>query len=82
MYRVRVNPRSLWDAIARQNISQNELARRLGITSGYMSQLVCGTRCPSPRLRRRMLEQLDHLNFDDLFTIIVDGSDGNGNQCE
>jgi transcriptional regulator with XRE-family HTH domain len=61
--------------IARQNISQNELARRLGITSGYMSQLVCGTRCPSPRLRRKMLEYLDSLNFDDLF-VIVDGNDG------
>ena len=75
MYRVRVNPRTLWDVIARQNISQNELARRLGITSGYMSQLVCGTRCPSPRLRRKMLGHLDSLTFDDLF-IVVDGNDG------
>ncbi|MCL0057741.1 helix-turn-helix domain-containing protein [Dehalococcoidales bacterium] len=69
MLRVRVNSKTLWDAIARQNISQNELARRLGITSGYMSQLVCGTRCPSPRLRRNMLELLDSLTFDDLFII-------------
>ena len=75
LYRVRVNPRTLWDVIARQNISQNELARRLGITSGYMSQLVCGTRCPSPRLRRKMLGHLDSLTFDDLF-IVVDGNDG------
>jgi transcriptional regulator with XRE-family HTH domain len=75
LYRVQVNSKSLWDTIARQNISQNELARRLGITSGYMSQLVCGTRCPSPRLRRKMLEHLDSLSFDDLF-IVIDGNDG------
>ena len=77
MYRVRINSKTLWDAIARHNMSQNEFARRLGITSGYMSQLVCGTRCPSPRLRRKMLEHLNPLNFEELF-IVVDGNDGVG----
>jgi transcriptional regulator with XRE-family HTH domain len=69
LVKVRINPKPLWDAIARQNISQNELANRLGVSSGYMSQLVCGTRCPSPRLRRKMLEVLSPLTFDDLFTV-------------
>lgn len=80
MYRVRVNPKTLWDAIARHNMSQNEFARRLEITSGYMSQLVCGTRCPSPQLRRKMLEQLNPLTFDELF-IVIDGNDGDGSKA-
>lgn len=69
LLKVRVNAKALWDAIARQNITQNELASRLGVSSGYMSQLVCGTRCPSPNLRRRMLELLTPLTFDDLFIV-------------
>ena len=64
-----MNPKAFWGAVARQNVSQNELAVKLGISSGYMSQLVCGTRCPSPRLRRRMLDFLGPLTFDDLFIV-------------
>ena len=54
--------------MARQNISQNELAKRLGITSGYMSQLVCGTRYPSPKVRQKILDVLG-IDFDDVFII-------------
>lgn len=75
MLKVRVNAKALWGAIARQNITQNELARRLGVSSSYISQLVCGTRCPSPNLRRRMLELLPPLTVDDLF-IVEDRSGG------
>jgi transcriptional regulator with XRE-family HTH domain len=67
MIRFKVNSKALWDAMARQNLSQNELADKLGISSGYMSQLVRGTRHPSPQLRRRMMELLDYLTFDELF---------------
>jgi len=69
LLKVRINSKALWNVIARQNISQNELASRLGISSGYMSQLICGTRCPSPKLRRKMLELLSPLTFDDLFIV-------------
>lgn len=81
MYRVLVNPKALWDAIARHNMSQNEFARRLDITSGYMSQLVCGTRHPSPQLRRKMLECLNPMTFDELFSI-VEGKNGDGTKTE
>ena len=73
MYRVRVNAEALWDTIARQNMSQNEFAIKLGTSSGYMSQLVCGTRCPSPKLRRRLLEALKPMTFDDIFIIEENG---------
>jgi transcriptional regulator with XRE-family HTH domain len=76
--RVRLNAKALWDAIARENMSQNEFAAKLGISSGYMSQLVCGTRYPSPRLRRRMLESFGNLTFNDLF-VLEDKGDGHQN---
>ena len=67
--RVRLNASAAWERMARQNLSQNELARRLGITSGYLSQLVNGQRCPSPSLRRRLLETLPASSFEDLFVV-------------
>lgn len=75
LVKVRVNSKGLWDAIARHNLSQNEMAVRLGISKCYMSQVLSGTRCPSPKLRRRMLEVLSPLTFDDLFIIEENGSD-------
>lgn len=69
MYRVKVKARAIWDIMARQNLSQNELATKFGVSSGYMSQLVCGTRYPSPKLRRRILEFTPSMTFNDLFAI-------------
>ncbi len=75
LVKVKVNSKGLWDAVARQNLSQNEMAVKLGISNCYMSQIVSGTRCPSPRLRRRMLDVLSPLTFDDLF--IIEENSGN-----
>ena len=44
--------------LARKSKYQEWLADRLGISSGYLSQLMAGARCPSPALRRKVLEQL------------------------
>ena len=74
LVKVKVNTRCLWDAVARQNLSQNEMAAKLGISKCYMSQVLSGTRCPSPRLRRKMLDVLSPLIFDDLF--IIEENDG------
>ncbi len=76
--RVRLNASAAWELMARQNLSQNELARRLGITSGYLSQLVNGQRYPSPSLRRRLLEQLKGASFEDLFVVEHRGTLGEG----
>lgn len=54
-------------ALARENISQNQLARRCGVTSGFMSQLLSGQRNAGPRVRARLLESLPGLDFDTLF---------------
>ena len=67
--RVKLNPDRVWELLNRLNMSQNELARLAGISSGYLSQLMTGTRRPSAELRRRLMEVLDVTRFDDLFIL-------------
>ena len=70
---IRVNPHALWGRLSVLNMSQNELAARAGLTSGYISLLVGGKRRPSPDARRRLMETLGVTDFHALF--IVEGSD-------
>jgi len=53
----------------RKNKSQNWLAYRLDISSGYMSQLMDGSRSPSPKVRQNLLNIFSECSFDDLFVI-------------
>jgi transcriptional regulator with XRE-family HTH domain len=55
--------------MARSHISQNGLARALKLSTGYVSQLTRGTRCPSPKLRQRLQQFLKVDDFDALFRI-------------
>ncbi len=61
------------DRIARANMSQGQLARRLRITTGYASQLLSGKRCPSAEVRRLMMQipALEDAEFDDLFEPVL-----------
>ena len=67
--RVRLKQRCIWDRLDQLNISQNELARTVGITSGYLSQLMSGTRCPSAEMRQRLQNVLGIDSFEDLFIL-------------
>ena len=67
---VKVNPRAVWDQLARLNMSQNDMARRIGISSGHLSRLISGSRNPSPRMRSRLQEALDCPEFDKLFIVV------------
>jgi transcriptional regulator with XRE-family HTH domain len=62
--------------MARQNLSQNDLARALEVSSGYVSLLINGQRFPSPGLRRLLLQALPTATFDDLFIVERRGPDG------
>ncbi len=53
--------------LARLNLSQNRLARKCRISSGYMSQLLTGERAPGPEVRKRLLSALPTLTFDQMF---------------
>ena len=66
---VTLKPDPVWAFLDERDISQNELARRVGISSGYLSQLMSGAAHPSPRVRRRLLRVLEASDFDDLFSI-------------
>ncbi len=67
--RARLNPDRVWELLNRRNLTQNELARLAGVSSGYLSQMMTGVRCPSPPTRRRFLEALELESFDDLFIL-------------
>ncbi len=67
--RVRLNPDRVWELLNRLNMTQNELARLSGISSGYLSQLMTGTRRPSAELRRRLMKALGVSRFEDLFIL-------------
>ena len=58
------------ERLIRKCRSQNWLAIRLGVSSGYISQLMDGCRNPSPALRQRFLDAFPECEFDDLFQII------------
>jgi transcriptional regulator with XRE-family HTH domain len=78
--RVRMNQTAVLHAIARRNMSQNMLAIRAGISSGYISQLMCGTRYPSPRVREKLQNILNPLTFDDIFIIEENGNNDSQSQ--
>ena len=67
--RVKLNPHAVWELLNRRNMTQNELARLLDTSSGYLSQLISGTRCPSAAFRKKLMEILGVTDFDDLFIL-------------
>ena len=67
--RVMLKPEPVWERINRRNMSQNELARQVEISSGYLSQLINGRKSPSPGVRKRLQTALECDRFDDLFVL-------------
>jgi transcriptional regulator with XRE-family HTH domain len=53
--RVKLKKEAVRLALTRENLTQNEMAKRLGISSGYMSQIMTGSRHPSAAVRRLIL---------------------------
>jgi transcriptional regulator with XRE-family HTH domain len=79
MMKIMLNREFVEKVLARRNISQNGLARRLRISSSYMSQIMNGGRYISAKMRRRIFRYFRRYDFDDLFIIIEDdkGNDDN-----
>ena len=65
--KVKLNPVAVWELLDQLGITQKELARRSGISAGYLSQLMSGERSPSARTQRRLQEALDVADWDRLF---------------
>lgn len=49
------------------HLSQNEFARKYGLASGYVSQLLSGARFPGPSARKRICAAFPDAEFEDLF---------------
>ena len=69
--KVALKANAIREVMAKKNQSQNGLAGRIGSSSGYMSQLMNGTRHPSPELRKKIMTALKVANFDDIFEIVA-----------
>ena len=69
LLKVRLDPTAAWRLMDRLDISQNEWARRAGLASGYMSELMNGKRSPSSRTRRRLMRALGVAQSEDLFVV-------------
>lgn len=53
-----VDPRVLWERMDCHGWSQNEVARRVGISTGYLSQIMNGQRTPSGKVLRQLHQVL------------------------
>ena len=53
-----VDPRALWERMEAHGISQNETARRAGISPSHLSQIMNGQRTPSGDVLRRLHDVL------------------------
>ena len=76
--RVILKAAAVWELLDQLDLSQNELARRCGITSGHLSHLMNGRRSPSPGVRRRLMEVLGVDDFHRLFIFVPVDDDGGG----
>jgi len=54
----------------RHNLTQRELARRLGVTQNYIPALEGGHRNPGPKLRQQLM-QLFQCDFEALFQVVM-----------
>ena len=75
MLKVTVKQSEVERLLAKRNLSQNAFAERLGISSGYMSQLMRGSCYPSAELRAKILRSLRGVGFDGIFEFMDDGGD-------
>ena len=53
-----IDPSVLWERMDARRLSQNEVARRVGISTGYLSGIMNGKRTPSGYVRLRRHEVL------------------------
>ena len=52
--RASVDRETVWDRMDAHGVSQNEVARRAGVCSGYLSQIMAGKATPSPAVLQRL----------------------------
>ena len=73
-FRARLDPDQAWERLNVLNMSRNELARRIGRSLRFVSDLFNGRRYASGETRRRLMAVLEAVRFEDLF--ILEETDG------
>ena len=68
-FRARLDPDRAWERLHVLNMSQNELARHIGRSPRFVSDLFHGRRYASGETRRRLMEVLQVNSFEDLFIL-------------
>lgn len=71
----RLQAAAVWKRLTELNHSQAWLARKAGITPGYLSLLIAGRRRPSARVRQRIQDALGIEDFYELFAMEVEYGD-------
>ena len=72
-FRARLDPDRAWERLNVLNMSQNELARRIGRSQSFLSDLFHGRRYASGETRRRLMAVLRVTRFEDLFVMEENG---------
>lgn len=72
-FRARLDPDKAWERLNVLNMSQNELARRIGRSQSFVSDLFHGRRYASGETRRRLMAVLRVTRFEDLFVMEESG---------
>ena len=68
-FKARLDPEKAWERLNVLNMSQHELARLIGRSPGYVSDLFNGRRCAAAETRRRLIGALQVNSFKDLFIL-------------
>lgn len=71
--KVKLNHSAIKIVLLHRDVSQNALAKSIGISSAYFSQIGRGVRYPSAEVQRRILDALAPMTFDEIF--VIEGSD-------
>lgn len=67
--RVFLKRKAIEEILIRKNKTQNWFAYQVEVSTGYMSQLMDGSRNPSAKVRERIMARLPDYSFDDLFIL-------------
>ena len=68
-FRARLDPDKAWERLSVLNMSLNELARRIGRSRSFVSDLFHGRRYAAAETRRRLMAVLEVSRFEDLFIL-------------
>ena len=68
-FKARLDPEKAWERLSVLNMGLNELARRIGRSRSFVSDLFHGRRYAAAETRRRLMAVLEVSRFEDLFVL-------------